>query len=110
MATKCLNSSLPDDFSEQLQVYTEQGFRVIALAYKQLNFSSNEEVQSALRDSVEGDLHFLGFLVMENKLKAVTSQSIKTLNDCNIRTMMATGDNLLTAICVARNCNILRGD
>ena len=55
-------------------------------------------------------MHFLGFLVMENKLKAVTSQSIKTLNDCNIRTMMATGDNLLTAICVARNCNILRGD
>ena len=40
MATKCLNSSLPDDYFEQLQVYTEQGLRVIAFAYKQLNLSS----------------------------------------------------------------------
>ena len=110
MATKCMRSSIPIDFLEKLQVYTEQGFRVIALSYKELNMTSNEEVQKALRDSVETDLHFLGFLIMENKLKAVTSEAIQTLNDCNIRTMMATGDNLQTAICVARNCNILQGD
>ena len=44
---------------------------------------------------------------MENKLKAATSYTIKTLNRCNIRTIMATGDNTLTAISVARQCKIL---
>ena len=44
---------------------------------------------------------------MENKLKAVTSEVIKTLQDCKIRTIMATGDNVLTAISVARQCKLL---
>lgn len=44
---------------------------------------------------------------MENKLKAVTQGTIETLNRCKIRTIMATGDNTLTAISVGRECNIL---
>jgi cation-transporting ATPase 13A3/4/5 len=47
---------------------------------------------------------------MENKLKPVTSDTIKTLNSCQIRTIMATGDNTLTAISVARQCQILDKD
>ena len=47
---------------------------------------------------------------MENKLKEVTCETIATLNKCNIRTIMATGDNTLTAISVARECNILDQD
>jgi len=44
---------------------------------------------------------------MENKLKPATIGAISTLNTCNIRTIMATGDNILTAISVGRNCNII---
>ena len=47
---------------------------------------------------------------MENKLKEVTSETISTLNKCNVRTIMATGDNTLTAISVARQCKILEMD
>lgn len=65
------------------------------------------QIQQTKRDQIENNLHFLGFLVMENKLKDVTCETIATLNKCNIRTIMATGDNTLTAISVARECNIL---
>jgi len=44
---------------------------------------------------------------MENKLKSQTTGVIETLKDCNVRTVMATGDNVLTAISVARQCAIL---
>ena len=47
---------------------------------------------------------------MENKLKDVTCDVIATLNECKVRTIMATGDNTLTAISVARECNILNQD
>jgi cation-transporting ATPase 13A3/4/5 len=47
---------------------------------------------------------------MENKLKSVTKNTITTLNECKIRTIMATGDNTLTAISVGRDCNILNLD
>jgi len=68
------------------------------------------QVQELTREQIECDLHFLGFLIMENKLKEVTQQTIQTLNKCKIRTIMATGDNTLTAISVGRECNILKSD
>lgn len=62
------------------------------------------------REQTEVDLVFLGFLIMENRLKEVTTNTICTLNDCNIRTIMATGDNTLTAISVAKACGIVDKD
>ena len=47
---------------------------------------------------------------MQNKLKPATTGAIKGLNDANIRTIMATGDNVLTAISVARECLIVESD
>ena len=44
---------------------------------------------------------------MQNKLKPVTTQIIQQLNEANIRTIMATGDNVLTAISVGRECAII---
>ena len=54
------------------------------------------------RDQVEKDLTFLGFLIMQNTLKIATIPVIKELMAADIRTVMVTGDNLLTAISVAR--------
>lgn len=65
------------------------------------------ETQTIQRDDMELDCHFLGFLIMQNKLKAVTTSIIQQLNQANIRTIMATGDNVLTAISVGRECNII---
>jgi cation-transporting ATPase 13A3/4/5 len=44
---------------------------------------------------------------MQNKLKSATIKSITELNQADIRTIMATGDNMLTAISVARKCGII---
>ena len=47
---------------------------------------------------------------MQNKLKPVTTSIIQTLNQAKIRTIMATGDNVLTAISVGKECNIIEGE
>lgn len=44
---------------------------------------------------------------MQNKLKPATSGVIEVLNNANIRTVMATGDNVLTAVSVGRECSII---
>lgn len=108
VAELCIESSLPLDYDQVLETYTNKGYRVIALATKEMKDFSFLQVQRVKREALECDLHFLGFLVMENKLKAATRPTIKTLNECKIRTIMATGDNTLTAISVARDCNILK--
>lgn len=44
---------------------------------------------------------------MENKMKSVTTEVIENLEECEVNTMMATGDNILTAISIARQCGII---
>ncbi len=106
----CVISSLPGNFDEILEKYTECGYRVLALAGRPMPNLSYLKSQKIPRDEVEQNLTFLGFLIMQNKLKPVTVSVIETLNEANIRTIMATGDNVLTAISVGRECNIIEAD
>jgi len=107
IAELCVPQSLPANYQEILSTYTTKGLRVIALAHRVLADKTFLQIFKAKRDKIECDLHFIGLLVMENKLKGATTKTIETLNTCKIRTIMATGDNTLTAISVAKECNIL---
>lgn len=101
-------SSLPEDFDEILNEYTERGYRVIALAHRlPPQGSTYQQLMTIPREDVEKDLTFLGFLVMQNKLKPATIKALAELNEADIRTIMATGDNMLTAISVGRKCGIV---
>ena len=90
--------------------YTKEGYRVIALAVKHLDGLSYRASQTISREDVESKLQFLGLLIMENKLKEVTNDVVDNLRECGVRTIMATGDNVLTAISVARQCGILNAE
>lgn len=68
------------------------------------------KVQKLTRAEAESKLEFLGFIIFENKLKPSTSQVISELNHADIRNIMCTGDNILTAISVARECNMISPD
>lgn len=59
------------------------------------------------RVEAERDLDFIGFIVFENKLKPATAETIEELEQAGIRQVMCTGDNILTAISVARECALL---
>merc|ERR1719195_1122274 len=61
-------------------------------------------IQKMKRTEVESELTFLGFLVMQNTLKPESEPVITELKDAAIRCVMVTGDNLLTALSVARDC------
>ena len=75
----CLADTLPENFDEILQIYTECGYRVLALASRKLDINCLK-AQKIGRDEVESNLTFLGFLIMQNKLKPVTTSVIQTLN------------------------------
>lgn len=81
---------------------------MIALAHKSLNRLPYAKVQRISREAAETDLTFLAFVVMENRLKPETSPVIAALNAACIKTVMVTGDNMLTALSVARDCDIVK--
>lgn len=95
------------DYDELLSFYTHRGFRVIALATKHIQNLDKKTVQTMLRSDAESDLDFIGFIIFENKLKLASAAVINELNEAGIRNIMCTGDNILTAISVARECQII---
>ncbi|XP_012139702.1 polyamine-transporting ATPase anne boleyn isoform X2 [Megachile rotundata] len=100
--------SIPADFGAVLQEYTSEGYRVIAMAHKSLNRLPYAKVQRLSREAAESDLTFLAFVIMENRLKPETTPVISALNTACIKTVMVTGDNMLTALSVARDCDIVK--
>ncbi|XP_070775193.1 polyamine-transporting ATPase 13A3-like [Enoplosus armatus] len=109
VASLCKEHTVPQSFTETLEAYTKQGFRVIALAHRQLESKlSWHKVQSLSRDLIETNMEFLGLIIMQNKIKEETAGVLRELRQANIRTLMVTGDNMLTAISVARDCGMVR--
>ncbi|XP_053137543.1 polyamine-transporting ATPase 13A2 isoform X2 [Hemicordylus capensis] len=108
VASLCKKDSVPADFSQMLHHYASDGFRILGLAHKCLPaVGTFEEAQAETRDSVESGMVFLGFLVMKNVLKPETAPVIHLLRNAEIRTVMVTGDNMLTAVNVAKSCRMV---
>ncbi|XP_026883180.2 probable cation-transporting ATPase 13A3 isoform X2 [Electrophorus electricus] len=108
VASLCKRETMPQDFAEVLEDYTKQGFRVIALAHRRLESRLTwHRVQNINRDHIETNMEFLGLIIMQNKLKCETPGVLDVLRQAQIRTVMVTGDNMLTAISVARDCGMI---
>ncbi|XP_012255739.2 polyamine-transporting ATPase 13A3-like [Athalia rosae] len=98
--------TIPKDIMESLQQYTEQGYRVIAMGRTVVE-SNYAKIQRMPREQVEQNLEFLGLVIMENRLKEPTIEVIKELKEANLHVVMITGDNIQTAVSVAKDCGIL---
>lgn len=101
----CEPSSLPSNYEELLYKYTHGGYRVIACASKTLG--KNVDYKILERTEAESKLNFAGFIIFENKLKASTTDTLRKLREAEIRTVMCTGDNVLTAVSVGRECELI---
>jgi len=104
---RLLFATVPSDYDELLNHYTHKGYRVIACATRYQRKLSWMKVQKLKRDEAESNLEFVGFIIFENKLKSTTTRVITELNQAGIRNAMCTGDNILTAISVARECKMI---
>ncbi|KAF8361372.1 hypothetical protein PRIPAC_88295 [Pristionchus pacificus] len=102
----CHPETIPMDFDDVIAGYARHGFRIIAVAKAdvELTYAKAHKVP---REEVEHDLELLGVIVLENRIKPETTGVIEQLTKADIRSIMVTGDNLLTATSVARESLIL---
>lgn len=108
VASLCKEETVPAQFSTTLSKFSKDGLRVLALGYKPLDVVM--DVNTIQREDVEKDMHFLGLLMMKNLVKAESPRVINMLNLASLRTIMVTGDNILTAVNVAKNCGMIGSD
>ncbi|KAJ1717942.1 hypothetical protein LPJ61_007023, partial [Coemansia biformis] len=92
----CVASTVPADVDQAVERYTQGGYRVIGLAGRRIDLSPGDTGRLE-RAVAERDLVFMGLLVFENRLKPATAGVLRELRDADIRLLMCTGDNPLTA-------------
>jgi len=105
----CIPDTIPSDYTSVLENYASHGFRILALASKPILpvMAKVGKINKMTREQVESDLTFLGLVILENRLKTASIGVLEELRGANIRTVMVTGDNILTAVSVARDCGMV---
>ena len=102
-----LCKDVPNSAYTNLLDFSQDGNRVLACAFKPLDFSYSP---STPLEEIENNLIFLGLILLHNPLKAETTGTLQTLIEANIRCVMSTGDALLTAAAVGKACGIIEPD
>uniref|UniRef100_A0A8C4H0R2 ATPase cation transporting 13A2 n=1 Tax=Dicentrarchus labrax TaxID=13489 RepID=A0A8C4H0R2_DICLA len=103
VASLCRAETVPAQFSSKLRNFSSEGLRVLALAYKPLDRKHSQ-------GEVEKDMQFLGLMMMKNLVKPESAKVINVLRLANLRSVMVTGDNILTAVNVAKSCGMVGSD
>lgn len=87
---------------EKMNTLTEEGLRLIAIAYMEVNQEITQIDESFFREK----LTFLGIVGIMDPPRKETIESIKKCQDAGIRVVMITGDNPKTAQAIAKQIGI----
>jgi cation-transporting ATPase 13A2 len=102
----CDKNTVPKNEKKILELLSMRGFRILAIAFNELNIDIND-INTISRESSEKNSIFLGYLISENKLKPDTKDSISRLREADIKIKIISGDNPLTTIQTSRDANII---
>src|SRR3990167_9006703 len=105
IVSMCAKDSLPAAIEKQMNDFAKKGFRVIAFATSAIPAGTPQEAYN--RELSEKNARFQGFALFENNLKEMTKPTLQKLKLADFRTGMITGDNINTAISVAKSCGII---
>ena len=94
-----MTEEIKADLLEKCEGAAQNGFKTIAVAYKDVT-----EVPE--REEAEKDLVFVGALILENEIRAESVEMVKELADAGIKTVIATYDTLSVADYVALQAGI----
>lgn len=88
-------------FEKKFVKLSEQGLRVIGLAYKKVPQKVVKLAQTNLADSV-----FIGYIGIKDPLRSTSKATVKECQAAGIKIVMITGDHKLTAQAIAKELNL----
>ncbi|MCM3441157.1 calcium-translocating P-type ATPase, SERCA-type [Metabacillus halosaccharovorans] len=97
------NSKYDTKVKQAIESLASQALRTIAVAFKPLK--SNEKINTSFE--AERDLVFIGLQGMIDPPRPEVKQAVKECRDAGIKTVMITGDHIITAKAIAQQLNIL---
>lgn len=100
---KVLNTFEKDIITKENEAMAKEALRVIAVAYKEINFLPNK-----IDEKIENELVFVGLIGMIDPPREGVKEAVETCRKAGIKTVMITGDHILTAKAIAKELGIFK--
>ena len=102
LINKCINLNKSKVQTDNLNM-ANKALRVIAVAYKDINVLPNK----ITTETIENNLQFVGLIGMIDPPREGVKEAVQTCKKAGIKTVMITGDHILTAKAIAKELDIL---
>ena len=100
---KPFNEKLKKEISNRIHRRAIQGYRTLAIAYRKI-----EEVDKPIREEIEEDLIYLGFVSIMDPPRLGVRDSVEECESAGIKVIMITGDHPATAKTIASQMRIYK--
>ena len=93
-------SSMQDQIQKQFSAFSDQGFRTLGIAYKNLTSDA------LIKKTEEADMTFVGFLTLFDPPKTNIAETIASLKKLGVSLKIITGDNHLVAASLSKKMGL----
>ena len=94
------------NINEQNENMAKSALRVLAMAYKELDYKPTDEEVKEL----ENDLIYIGMVGMIDPPRLEAKEAVEKCKSAGIKPVMITGDHKITAIAIAKSLGILENE
>ncbi len=98
-----LSSQIANKIIKESEEMAKRGLRIIAFAKREIN---NEKIINLNHELLEDNLIFLGFAAMIDPPRQEAIEAINSCHSAGIKVKMITGDNLHTAVAIAKQLGL----
>ncbi|MFX1374328.1 MAG: cation-translocating P-type ATPase [Promethearchaeota archaeon] len=99
------NQEIKNKVLEIVNLYANQGYRILSLCYKQMDMAPPEGETG--RKVSESDMTFIGFVTILDPPREGVRDSVQQCHEAGVETIMITGDSPATAHAIASQIGII---
>ncbi|KAL4469987.1 hypothetical protein ABPG73_016723 [Tetrahymena malaccensis] len=114
---KLRSENMPCDYGQKEKIkvqvikkFADNALRTLALAYKDIEIQPGMDAKEINENFLETNLTLIGIAGIKDPLRPEIPKAIKTCHQAGITVRMVTGDNVNTAVAIAKDCGILPQD
>ena len=108
-----IDDSISSNIKQSIEEFNKNKLRSLYIAYKDI---TKEEYTNAEKENNDGKLIdqyglvFLAVFGIKDSLRDGVKEAVKKCHEASVNVIMVTGDNIVTATAIAKDCNILGND
>ena len=110
---KPINDEISTKIKLSIEDFNKHKLRSLYIAYKDIKENEYNNCEKTNKDGKlidQYDLIFLAVFGIKDSLRNGVKEAVKKCHEASVNVIMVTGDNIVTATAIAKDCNILGDD